>query len=164
MRYLKDLLFTDTFLIRGHVNTGGQRLSTFLSNTRKHFLEMEGATLIKHDGGDPILTDWMLVCVNDILFAHEMEITGDEGLRHPAERAKDEVSITACLSGNISLQLSGKVRKRALNSDRLRHHDFVVLVDPVLRGFTAKPAQEYSVLENLPYVIMNKNRIAFILR
>ena len=164
MKYLKDLLFTDTFLIKGHVNTGGQRLSTFLNSTRKRFLEMEEATLIKHDGGDRVLTEWMLIRVDDILLAHELEVTGDEGLRLLGERARDEIAITAHFSGNLSLQLSGKARKRAIDSDTLRHHDFVVVVDPVLQGFTLERAPEYAVFENLPYVIVNRNRIAFIFR
>jgi hypothetical protein len=164
MRYLKDLLFTDEFLIKGHINTGGQRLSTFLNRTRKRFLGMEDATLIKHDGGDRIMTEWMLVRVDDILLAYEREDTGDEGLRILGERERDEIAIIAHFSGNTSLQLSGKVRKRALDSETLRHHDFVVALDPVLRGFTARLPREYAVFENLPYVIVNRNRIAFIFR
>jgi hypothetical protein len=164
MRYLKDLLFTDTFLIKGHINTGGQRLSSYLNSTRKRFLEMEEATLLRHDGGDSVQTDWMLVSVDDILLAHEMEDTGDEVMRHLAEGVRDEMAITALFSGNLSLQLSGKARKRIIDSDAIRDHDFVVVMDPILQGFTARPAPEYAVLENLSYIIANKKRIAFIFR
>jgi hypothetical protein len=162
MRYLKDLLFTDTHLIKGHIHTGGQRLSTFLNNTRKRFLEMEEATLIKHSGGDSAQAGKMLISIDDILLAHEMEETGDEGMRHLGDRAKDEMAITAHFRGDIPLELSGTVRKRAIDSEVLRDHDFVVVLQPALRGLTAKPAPEYSILENPAYVIANRKRIAYI--
>jgi hypothetical protein len=162
MRYLKDLLFTDTHLIKGHIHTGGQRLSTFLNTTRKRFLEMEEATLIKHSGGESAQAGKMLVSIDDILLAYEMEVTGDEAMRQLGDRIRDEMSITAHFSGDIPLELSGKVRKRAIDADVLRDHDFVVVLQPVLRGLTAKPAPEYSILEDPPYVIANRKRIAHI--
>ena len=164
MRFLKDLLFTEKFFIKGHVNTGDRRLSTFLNNTRKCFLEMEEATLIKHDDGSRITASWMQVQVNDILFAHELEVTGDEGLKHLAERERDDIEATGYFSGSASLQLSGKVRKRALDSDARRDHDFIVVVEPRIEWGAVTLGREYAVLENLPYAIVNKNRLALILR
>ncbi len=164
MRYLKDLLFTETHMIRGHANTGDRRLSTFLNMTRKYFLEMEEATLIRHDGGGALQAGWMLVRLDDILLAHEMEVTGDEGLRLLGKNAGNEIAITAHFNGRLPLQLSGKVRGRSIDSDTVRNHDFFVVVDPVLRGFTANASHEYAIFKNLPYVIANRNRIAFILR
>ena len=163
MRYLKDLLFTETHLIRGHANTGDRRLSTFLNRTRKYFLEMEEATLIRHDGGGTLQAGWMLVRLDDILLAHEMEVTGDEGLRLLGKNAGSEIDITAHFNGRLPLQLSGKVRKRAIDSDAVRGHNFFVVADPVLRGFTANPSREYAIFNKLPYLIANRNRIAFIL-
>jgi hypothetical protein len=165
MRYLKDLLYTEKFLIKGHANTGGQRLSTFLNKTRKHFLEMEDATLIRHDGGDRILTPWMLARLDNIILAYENEESGDEGLKILAERESDRIEVKAFFSGNCSLQLSGKMRKRAMDSDAIRHQDFIVMVEPKLQGFRAnKAAREYSVFDNLSYVIVNRNCLAFIFR
>jgi hypothetical protein len=163
MRYLKDLLFTDKYLIKGHAHTGGQRLSTFLNNARKHFLEMEEATLIQHDGGERIQTEWMLMSVSDILFAYEMEQTGDAGLRNLAARDKPETSVAIHLKWDAPIQLSGMVRKRSMNSDMLFNQDFIVVINPILQGFTAKPAPEYALLENVPYLIVNRDRIAFIM-
>jgi hypothetical protein len=162
MRYLKDLLCTDTYLIKGHVHTGGQRLSTFLNSTRKRFLEMEEATLIKHIGGEPLQAGRMLISVDEILLAHEMEITGDEGMRQLGDRAREEMAITACFNGDIPLQLSGKVRKRVMEADMRRDHDFIVVLEPVIQGLTSKPAPEYDILENSAYVIANRKRIAFV--
>ncbi len=164
MRFLKDLLYTETFLIKGHANTGSQRLSTFLNNSRKRFLEMEEVTLIKHDGGRRVAAAWMQVRVDDILFAHELEMSGDEGLRILAERKRDDIEMTAYFSSDIPLQISGKVRKHALNSSTFRHCDFIVVVEPKLEGLILKPAREYAVLENMPYAIVNRNRLSLIFR
>jgi hypothetical protein len=163
MRYLKDLLLTDRFFIKGHINTGGQRLSTFLNSTSKRLLEMEEVTLVKLDGEERVLSAWMQVRVDEIILAHEMEAAGDEGLRLLAERGRrEEIAVTAHFSSNAPLQLLGKVSKRAIDCNSPRPHDFIVVLEPKLRGLTGKLAHEYAVFENLPYVIVNKNRLAFI--
>lgn len=162
MKYLKDLLLTDRFFIRGHIKTGGQRLSTFLNNTSKRFLEMEEVTVVKHDGNERVVTAWMRVRVDEIILAHEMEVSGDEGLRMLAERGRDEIAVTASFSCNTPLQLSGRVSRRAIDCDSPRHHDFIVVVEPKLRGLTGKALHKHAAFENLPYVIVNRNRLAFI--
>jgi hypothetical protein len=162
MRFLKDLLFTDLFLIKGHINTGDQRLSTYLNQTPKGFLEIEEAILIKHDGSARISARQIHMRINDILFAYEMEVTGDAELRRLGERAKNDVEVIAYLSGNTSLQFSGRVRKRSLDSDLLPHHDFIVVVDPKFSGFNVSASNEHALFESLPYIIVNKNRLSFI--
>jgi hypothetical protein len=164
MRFFKDILFTDTFLIKGHVNAGGQRLSTFLNNARKRFLDVEEATLIKHDGSGRITAAWVQVQVDDILFAHELEGSGDEGLKLLAERERDNIEIAARFGGIPCLQISGKVRKHFLDSDTPRVHDFIVIMEPRFEGLVIPPEPEYAVFENLPYAIVNRNRLALIFR
>jgi hypothetical protein len=163
MKFHKDLLFTDKHLIKGHIKTGGQRLSTFLNSTRKKFLEMEEALLISHDGKDRIKTDFALVRINEILFAYENEETGDEVMRNLGGRQTAEQPILIHLNSTVPLQLSGKVRKRALESEAIRWHDFFVIMNPVLNGFSAKPAPEYSFIKNVPYLIVNRDRSAIML-
>jgi hypothetical protein len=162
MRFLKDLLFTDKYLIKGHVKTGGQRLSTFLNNTRKRFLEMEEATLTKHDGSDRISSESVLVKISDVLFAHEMEETGDEVLRNLGVRDRDELLVHFHLSSDASMQISGMVRQRTLDSDIFRKHDFIVMMRPALKGFAANPAPEFDLLNKASYLIVNLDRISII--
>jgi hypothetical protein len=162
MRYLKDLLITDNFLIKGHASTGGQRLSTFLNNNRKPFLEMDEVTLIGHDSDESVLVPWMLVRTDSILLAHEIGEAGDEGLKGLAEQETDKVTVTVHFNGRTPLQLAGKVRKRALNSEASGHHDFIVVVEAKLQGLNFQTTPEYAVFGNLSYVIMNRNRVAFI--
>lgn len=161
MRYVKDLLLTDMFLLKGHVKTGDQRLSTFLNTTPKRFLEMDEVTFVKHTGGESVSVPQMLVRVEEILLAHEMEETGDEGLKHLAEREKDEAAVTVFFGGAMPLQLSGKVSKRAVERATSRH-DFIVVVEPVLQVFTGKASHEFAIFEDLPYLIANRARLAFI--
>jgi hypothetical protein len=164
LRFFKDFIFTDTCLIKGHVNTGGQRLSTFLNNARNRFLDIEEATLIQHNGSGRTTAAWVQVHFDDILFAHELEGAGDEGLKLLAERVRDDIEVTAHFSGNLPLHLSGKVRKNSLHADTLRDHDFIVVVEPRFEGFCIPPSPEFTVLENLPYAIVNRNRLALIFR
>ena len=162
MRFLKDVLYTDTFLIKAHVNTGERRLSGFLNDTRKRFIEVEEATLLKHDGGDRIPASRMQVHIRDILFAHESEDTGDEILRNLAKQQRDEIRMTAFFSSATPLQISGRIPRRAFDSDARRLHDFIVVVQPEFQGLPFKTAPEYDLFRNLHYVIVNRDRIAFL--
>ena len=162
MRFLKDVLYTNTFLIKGHVNTGEERLSSFLNNTRKRFIEVEEATLLRHDGDDLIPASRMQVNVRDIFFAHESEDTGDEVLRNLAQQQRDEISITAYFSSSTPLQLSGRIHKRALDSNPDRQQDFIVVVQPEFQGLPLEAASEYGLFRDLHYVIVNRNRITFL--
>jgi hypothetical protein len=158
MRFLKDFLFTDRYLLKGHIKTGEQRLSTFLNNTRKRFLEMEEPTLTPHDGLDCVKTEFAMVRIDEILFAYEMEETGDEAMRNLGGRHTAELQIHVYLGSNQPLHLIGKVRKRAIESEALRKHDFIVVMSPVLKGFLGKLSPEYAFLKDAPYLIVNRDR------
>jgi len=162
MRYLKDLLFTEERLIKGHVQTGGQRLSTFLNNSRRRFLEVEEASLIQHDTGDRVQSSLALVRINALLFAYEMEESGDEGLRTLGGRDRAAVDVHMHLESKIRLSLTGLVRKRALESDTARRHDFLVLENPRIRGFSPEWGPEYALIQSAPYLIVNRDRISII--
>lgn len=161
MRYRKDLVLTGTFLVKGHINTGGQRLSNFLNNTRKRFLEMEAATVIHLLQGERSETAKILVRIDEILLAHELEKAGDETLKMLAEREKGEITATVLFNDTTLLEVSGRVGKRALERDS-GDHDFIVVKDPEIRGLTVDARVELSVFEDLHYLIANKNRIALV--
>ncbi len=161
MIFLKDVLYTDTYLIKGHVKTGERRLSSYLNNTRKHFVEIEEATLLKHDGGERIPASRMQVNVRNILFAHESEDTGDEALRNLAKQQRDEIRVTTYFSSTPPLQLSGSIDKRLVDSNTNRLHDFIVVVRPEFRGLPDNVAPEYDLFRDLEYVIVNRDRLTF---
>ncbi len=162
MIFLKDVIYTDTFLIKGHVKTGERRLSSYLNETRKHFIEIEEATLLRHEGGERIPASRMQVNVRNILFAHESEDTGDEVLRNLAKRQRDEIRVMTYFSSATPLQLSGIIHKRMTDSNTNRLHDFIVVVQPEFLGLPDNVASEYDLFRDLRYVIVNRNRLAFI--
>jgi hypothetical protein len=164
MRYLKDLLLTDTFMIKGHINTGDQRLSTFLNSIPRSYLEMEDVTFIGHVQGQRVTTPRMLVRIDEILLAHEMEVAGDEYLRLLAGKERAEITVVAQFGGAMPLRISGRVCKRAVERDADNPHDFIVMVEPMIQGFMAREPEDFAVLAALPYVIINRNRIALILQ
>jgi hypothetical protein len=162
MKYVKDLLITDRLLLKGHVNTGSKRLSTFLNDHRGQFLEMDEVMLLKHESCERVSVPSMMLRIDEILLAHELGEAGDEVLKGLAERQKDEMSVAVHFNGHTSLQVSGEVRKRAWNAGTLHQHHFIVMVEPKLTGLPLKEAPEYAALKNPSYVIVNRNRIAFV--
>ncbi len=164
MIFMKDHLCTDTYLVRGHVTTGEHRLSTFLNKMPRQFLDVEAATLIRHCGGERMHVPEMKMHMREILFAYETENTGDDVLRSLAESAGNKVCVTAQFSGIMPLQITGKVYCRVLDSMARQPHGFIVMMEPVLRGFAENPGPEYDTVRNMPYAILNTNRIAFLYR
>jgi hypothetical protein len=162
MRYLKYIFLTDTFLINGHLNTGGQRLSTFLNNTRRRLLNLDEVTLVNHIQGDSAQSAALLVRTDEILLAHELEEAGDERLRLLAEQGRDEVAISAHCSGTFPFQLSGSVSRHTLDRCASGRQGFIVILRPRLLIMGDKAVDRCAVFESLPYVIVNSNRLALI--
>jgi len=162
MRFLKDHLFTENFLIKGHVNTGEYRLSTFLNKIQKQFLEMEEVTLIRHDGRDRIHAPRMQVRIYDILFAYESEDAGDSVLKSLAEGVRDETYVTAYFNIPTPLQISGRVHKRIFDSIGTRQNEFIVVIKPEIQTLIENCTPEYDTIRDMPYAIINKNRVAFL--
>ncbi len=162
MRYLKDLLVTDRFLIRGHIGTGGQRLTTFLNNTPRRYVEMNEATIVEHCRRDPSYFARTFVRLQEILLAYEMEETGDEILKTLAERDRYEVPVTAHFGGCLSLQIQGTMSRRVLDRDASGGLDFIIVLKPEIRGLANRTEGEYEVLDNLPYIIANRERMALL--
>ncbi len=159
MRYLKDLLLTDICLLKGHVNCGGQRLSKFLNATPKRYVEMEEVTLADHSRAELSHSPRVLVRVDEILLAHEMDDAGDEALKILAERDRDDVPVTAGFGGVCPVQVAGQVSRRVMEREPAGAHDFIVIVDPRISGLPGKATAEYDVFQRLPYVIANRERI-----
>jgi hypothetical protein len=159
MIYLNDLLLTEAFLIKGHINTANQRLSTFLNNFARCFLEIDNATVNDYVQDTNFHAPRILMRVEEILMAYELEEIGDEGLRHLAGQDRDYTPVVIQFGGDSRLQLQGRLSRRAMERDSAGHHDFLVVVEPKLTGTKGK---SLDVFENLPYLIANRSRIAFI--
>jgi hypothetical protein len=163
MIFLKDYLYLETCLIRGHGRTGETRLSNFLNRTHQRFLEVEEAAVIWHDTGDRVQAPHMEVRIQDILFAYESEDTGDDILRNLAGHTRDEIEATAHFGGGNRLRISGKVSPRALDFKSARQHNFFVMIQPSLQGFPAGPVPEYRTIRQMPYAIVNMERLSILM-
>jgi hypothetical protein len=159
MKYLKDILVTDTFLLRGHVNSGGQRLSTLLNTTPKRHVEMEEVTLFARERPGTTLIGRMLVRVEEILLAYEMDESGDKAMKILAERDRDEVPVTIYFGGAAPIQIDGKASRRVVDRAVAGAPDFLVLLEPAISGMAGMTADE-GEFSSLPYVIVNRARSA----
>jgi len=159
MMYLKDMILTETFLLKGHISTGNQRLSSFLNSIPKRFLEMNEVTAIDCLHNVKLTSARMLLRVEEIILAHELVEAGDESLRLLAAQERDEVTVTARSSGAAPLIVSGRVSRRSLEHDSPGQHEFVVFIEPRFEGLTGTAQDTFK---DLPYVIANRGRIALI--
>ena len=162
MKFIKHLLLTDRFLLRGHLQTAGRRLTTFLNSTPKAFVEMEEVTLTDHVRGQQTRAGKTLVRVEEILLACELEASGDEHMRALSSREKDEISLVLQFGGAAPFRISGMVSRRAIERDLSGKHDFVVVTDPAIKGFPE--SNEFATWADLPYVIVNRNRLTVVIQ
>jgi hypothetical protein len=162
MKYLKDLLLTDTHLLKGHVVTGGQRLSSFLNATPRRHLEMYDVTLCGQSPAETVTMPRVLVRVSEILLAHEMDEAGDQTLKILAESERDEIPIVAFFGGATPIRIAGRASKRVMERGAGGSRDFIVIIEPMLEGVPAGTSPEFAVLSSLRYVIANRSRMALI--
>jgi hypothetical protein len=162
MRYLNDLILTDTFLLRGNIDTGGQRLTSFLNNVPKRFFELHEVAATNHVTDEQFTATRMFVRIDEVLIAHEIGEGGDDRLRLLAAEERVEIPVTAQFGGTLRLQLLGKVHKHGIERETSGPHDFIVVVEPKIQGLRGTAASEYAGFKHLPYVIANRNRLTFI--
>lgn len=163
MEYVKDLFLTESFLVKGHVKTGGRRLSNWLNNQSLPFLEVHDATLIGVQQGDRIVTARAMVRMSEILVAHELiDSAGDEQLARLADAESDRTLVNLYFAGRLPIEVSGKMLRRAYNRRDLGDQEFLVVKDPSVEGLAGKKAREFSVLKRAPYLIVNRARLAYV--
>jgi hypothetical protein len=165
LRYIKDLLVTEDVLIRGHVATGGRRLTDFLNATPRIFLDVDEASVAGHGPGEGMKQDSLLVRVDDVLLAHELvEAGGDQSLKALAHRGRDLGGIRLELGSRLRLTVTGKVIRRLLTREDLGAARFFVVEDPVISGFPTPDGSAPDTLRGLPYIIVNRPRISLAFR
>jgi hypothetical protein len=161
MRYFKDHFLTDDFFIRGHVATGGGRLSALLNSPHKQFLEVEEATCIKWEG-HCIHTIRAVLRVAEILMAHEAAEAGDEALRTLVGRQSEMIEVAVHLTGRAQLEMRGKLRRNIYERENLGPHQFIILTEPQFVACDGAAGLLKWFPGDLPYVIVNRGRISLI--
>jgi hypothetical protein len=160
---VSDLLLTDSFLIKGQVEGKYTRLSQMLDEHRKYFVKMRDATLIDLNSRDRIQTPLLHVNVDEILLAHEfLESSGDPHAAQLATDAKDCQRVRAFFTGNLNVELAGKVRPRAYEIDDRSTRRFFVMHEPEVRGMKVDGDRDLELLKGLQYAILNKTRMSYV--
>lgn len=163
MEYVKDLFLTESFLVKGMVHNGGRRLSTYLNGVTAPFIEVHDATLIGVTQGDRIVTARAMIHRDEILVAHELiEAAGDDVLKRLSGRDGERALVNLYFGGRLPLEVSGKMLKRAYNRKDLGDQKFLVVTEPSIEGLGGKKAREFSVLTKAPYLIVNRDRVAYV--
>ena len=108
-----------------------------------------------------IKTPTVMVNLDEILFAHELlEVAGDDGLRRLGGGAKSN-KIRAFYSGAVQFELAGMTESGAYESNDLTQRKFFIMEKPTVRGLQTEHA-DLSVLANLEYAIVRKDRMAYV--
>ncbi len=163
MELVKDLFLTESFLVKGHVRTGGRRLSNYLNNLGRKFIEVHDATLVGVQQGDRIVTARAMISIDEILLAHELlESAGDETFKRMSDIEGDLALVNLYFGGRLPLEVSGKMRKKAYMRTDLGDQDFLIVNEPTVEGLAGKRPREFQLLKRTPYVIVNKRRIAYV--
>ena len=161
---VSDLLLTDAFLIKGQVEGKYGRLSQVLDEHRRYFLKVRDATLIDLNSRDRIQTPLVHVNVDEILAAHEfLDSSADPLLaRFGAERKADYHRVRVFYTGNLNVEVAGRVRKGSYEVDDRLTRRFFVMVEPELRGMNLEDDDDLKLLSKLDYLVLNKTRLSYI--
>ncbi len=159
-----DLFLTDAFLIKGNVENKYTRLSKLLDEHRKYFLRVRDVTLIDLRSRERIHTPLLHMNVDEVLMAHEyLDEAGD---LTRAELARDQEEslqrVRVFYTGNLNVEVAGSIRPGAYEvSDRATRR-FFVMREPKLRGFRDQGDEDLKKVLELPYAILNKERLSYI--
>ncbi len=103
----------------------------------------------------------MLVKIDEVLLAHELvEAGGDQSLKALADADRDLAGIRLELACRCGLSLTGKVSQRFFDREDLGTYRFIVVDTPGVAGFPGCDGGVPGPLRDLPYLIVNRTRIA----
>lgn len=159
-----DLFLTDAFLIKGNVENKYTRLSKLLDEHRKYFLKVRDVTLIDLRSKERIQTPLLHMNVDEVLMAHEfLDEAGDQARRELAkEQAGSLQRVRVFYTGNLNVEVAGSIQPHAYEVSDKATRRFFVMRAPKLRGFKDQGDDELKSLLDLPYVILNKERLSYV--
>jgi hypothetical protein len=159
-----DLFLTDAFLIKGNVENKYTRLSKLLDEHRKYFLRVRDVTLIDLKSKERIQTPLLHMNVDEVLLAHEfLDEAGDQTRRELAKGHEDSLQrVRAFYTGNLNVEVAGSIRPHAYEVSDKATRRFFVMRDPKLRGFKHLGDDDLKGVLDLPYAILNKERLSYI--
>jgi len=164
MRYFNHLLLTESFFIKGHVSTGTRRLSTYLNDMDKPFVEVGHPAIINCTDGSESQSERVLLRFPDLLLAFELEDTeGDETLKSLSDHGRILTPVKIHIGGKHPMEIRGNMDSHTAERVALGRNDFIVVKDPAIRGLPVPVTAENAFPDALPYIIVNRNRIELVL-
>lgn len=159
---VEDLFVTDCFLIKGRLTNKFQRLARMLEDHDRAYLAVEDAVLASLRGPEVIRTPRVLINQKELVFAHELiDVAGDDAQRRLAANDKS-VRIRGFYNGSVQIELSGNVEAGAYEPKRGNRRNYFTMANPVVRGINFEENPELGLLRKLSYVIVRKDRLAYI--
>ena len=159
-----DLFLTSAFLIKGNVEGKYTRLSKLLDEHGRRFLALRDVVLVDLNSRERIQTPQLQINLSEILLAHEfLDEAGDETRRELArEQQGDLQRVRLFFTGSVNLELAGDIRPRAYENSDSATRRFFVMRQPKVRGFKHHDDDHLLKLTDLPYAILNKDRLSYI--
>lgn len=159
---VSDLFLTDSFLIKGEVETKYDRLSQMLDEHRKYFLKIRNATLVDLNTCDRITTPLLHVNMDEILLAHEFLDSASDVQAAELYKNVHFNKVRVFFTGHLNVEVGGEVRPGSYEVDDRATRRFFVMRNPQLRGFNARGDDDLGQITDLSYVIVNKTRLSYI--
>jgi len=159
---VKDIFLTDYFMIKGLVETGGSRLSDYLTRLRRSYVRLHNVTLIDLLDGTSVSAPEAMIQKKEIILAHELlDIAGDATLRQMVDKRSFSLWVDLYHTGNVGMQIRGRIRPEIYEEIDIKREFFVVR-DVTVRGINVTVNPQLKRLSSLPYAIINKQQINYI--
>ncbi len=158
---VEDLIFTDSFLIKGVIHRKHTRLSKFLDEYPRHFLRIDDASMVDLKSKEKVKTPRVFVNMMEIVFAHEFLDTAGDFFQKTIAKGREAVRIRAFYSGSVNLEFSGRCRPGSYEVEDVTKK-FFVMESPHLRGMDLGEDKDLAILKNLPYIVLHKSRLSYI--
>jgi len=159
---VSDLFLTDAFLIKGNVENKYTRLSKLLDEHRKYFLRVRDATLVDLNSRDRIHTPLLHMNVDEVLLAHEFLDEAGDNPRADLAKTQHLQRVRVFYTGNLNVEVAGEIRPLAYEISDKATRRFFVMRSPKLRGFNDHGDPDLTKLLDLPYAILNKERLSYL--
>jgi hypothetical protein len=100
--------------------------------------------------------------VDEVLLAHEFLDEAGDPMRAEMTKKQELQRVRVFYTGNLNMEVGGEIRPGAYEADDRVTRRFFVMRKPQVRGFQDHGDQDLRLLENLSYVILNKERLSYV--
>lgn len=157
-----DLFLTDSFLIKGNLENKYTRLSKLLDEHRKYFLRIRDVTLIDLKSCQQIRSPLLHMNVDEVLLAHEFLDEAGDTSRKELAKEQNLQKVRVFFTGNLNIEVAGEIRPIAYEISDKATRRFFVMRNAKLRGFKHRDNDDLRAILEMPYAIVNKERLSYI--